>query len=540
MAKGHVWLCFLAKIACQSAAGSHSVLRWRILVQVLRFAGQYQLPLATRALWCFNLAPLEDDVLIPATYHGNLFGFYVAELAVISDLFHAVAFLLVWVPFRYAIFVQNGFLDLVKRCIDWSFRIDAEKASVWYAGHYTEVICLLPLRPWLYWLEYLLRELVWIEACLRVCLSPFFVDFENVGFESFFLGLQRKFVLLNLCFKQFCVLITLLWHTALITWLCVNRTRICFFGCFYASVGFKIFIVEHEDSLHLDQSRFQELLLVHELWDQLVLTMQFFFEHSDDIILAFQHIGQIPSQWCKTIVRLPLCLALLYGHPTLQTIVAARAIVLFVLDDIHSVDCLATIDALDGYIWTNCFMLFNLTLYAFCAASFESLTFHCVELAYAIVLGDLIIIQNNIASHDVISTFELHFGKFLLNFLFDAYELRFEALHRAHSGLSMKLFKTFMMISCATWLAFDRIYKYCLAESTKILRFQLIFCQQIWWIEREWLLVGATLHICLRLYFLFGSGIGHFHFRIVYFLMKNTGNVRFLYRKIILYSLNNS
>ena len=93
-------------------------------------------------------------------------------------------------------------------------------------------------------------------------------------------------------------------------------------------------------------------------------------------------------------------------------------------------------------------MLFNLTLYAFCAASFKSLTFYRVELAYAIVLSDLIIIQNDIASHDVISTFELHFGQFLLNFLFDADKLRFEALHRAHAGLSMELFKTFMMISC--------------------------------------------------------------------------------------------
>lgn len=178
---------------------------------------------------------------------------------------------------------------------------------------------------------------------------------------------------------------------------------------------------------------------MHELRYQLILPVYFLFEHFDHIIFAFKHVCKIASQRCEAIVRLPLCFTLLYGHATFQAIVAARAVILLMLDDIHPVDSLPTVYAFHGYIWTNGFMLLNLALNAFRPTSFKSLTFDCVKETNCIVLSNLVIVQNNIAAHDMISAFELHLGQLLLYFLLDTDELRFQALHGTHSSFCVEL-----------------------------------------------------------------------------------------------------
>ena len=90
-------------------------------------------------------------------------------------------------------------------------------------------------------------------------------------------------------------------------------------------------------------------------------------------------------------------------------------------------------------------MPINFTTNAFCFAMFVLLTFNGSILAFIVMLGHLIVLEHYCASHRVITAFELHFLKLLLNFLLYAQEFGLFALHGTHTCFVMEFFKTFMM-----------------------------------------------------------------------------------------------
>ena len=104
-----------------------------------------------------------------------------------------------------------------------------------------------------------------------------------------------------------------------------------------------------------------------------------------------------------------LGLFLLNSHAALLAVVGALTIGLLMLDYVHSLDLLATIDAWHFDVGANCLMAVNFLTYAFGFAMPVSLALHWSKLAAAIMLGHLLVLQDLGTAHTMISTLELHF-----------------------------------------------------------------------------------------------------------------------------------
>ena len=174
------------------------------------------------------------------------------------------------------------------------------------------------------------------------------------------------------------------------------------------------------------------------------------------------------------------------------------ALLLLVLQDVSSLDLVTTVDALYANIWTNGFVVLNLALDTLCTAVSKCFTLNCVILTFLIMVCDFKVIQNNVTTHYMISTFKLHLHKFLFNFFLDAYETRLRTLHRTCSSLSMKFLQTFIMKSSFTRPTFNWINQNSLTQTAEILWLELILRDQILSVKlmRSWI-----LHICLWLWF---------------------------------------
>ena len=149
---------------------------------------------------------------------------------------------------------------------------------------------------------------------------------------------------------------------------------------------------------------------------------------------------------------------LLNGHATFLAVVSALAFSLLVLDNAHALHILAAVNARHVHIGANCFMPVDFLPNAFGLAMAICLAFNRGKFAAAVMSGNFLILQHLCAPHAMISALELHFLELFFNFLFDAKELRFYALHRAHACFVVELLQAFVMETLLARLALNRVH----------------------------------------------------------------------------------
>ena len=147
----------------------------------------------------------------------------------------------------------------------------------------------------------------------------------------------------------------------------------------------------------------------------------------------------------------------LNSHSTFRTIVSSLTFIFLVRYDILSWDHFLTVNTRHFDIGANSLMPINFTTNAFCFAMFVLFTFNRSIWAIIVMWRHSIVLEHLCASHHVMTAFELHFLKLLLNFLLNAQEFGLFALHGTHTCFVMEFFKTFMMESLLAWFTLYRI-----------------------------------------------------------------------------------
>jgi hypothetical protein len=151
----------------------------------------------------------------------------------------------------------------------------------------------LPFVPRLVRLEYLLVQLVRIEPCFSQNIPPLFVDLQNFSFKLLLFVLELELNLLLLLF----VVVSLRRRQGMFTTVSICVTdgittwswTLSLFG-FNAGLCLKVFVIKHQDRFHLDKPAFKLFLLLEQLFDELILSLNLFFEHLYNIVLAFEHV----------------------------------------------------------------------------------------------------------------------------------------------------------------------------------------------------------------------------------------------------------
>lgn len=223
----------------------------------------------------------------------------------------------------------------------------------------------------------------------------------------------------------------------------------------------------------------EHFLSLQQLGYKLILSLDLFLEHVDDVVLALEHIGQVAGKRREAIVAGPLRLALLNRHAALEAVVRPFALHLLVLYDIHPLHHHATVDARHGDVGADCLVSLYFCANAFGFALVVTLAFHWLVAALRIMLRDLRVAQYFVAAHQVVPALELHLLQLFLDLLFDAKESRVRALHRALACFVVKLLEAFVMETALAGSALDWVHENGLAESAEILSLQLILCEQV-------------------------------------------------------------
>ena len=112
-----------------------------------------------------------------------------------------------------------------------------------------------------------------------------------------------------------------------------------------------------------------------------------------------------------------LGLILSHFHPTLETVVCSRALILLVLDQMATLNHLPAVDTNHLNVRTHGFVISDLRLNALGLAVGVGATLDRLERT-SLVMGCYFFIQKHFgASHLMMTTFELDLGQFLLHIL---------------------------------------------------------------------------------------------------------------------------
>ncbi len=112
----------------------------------------------------------------------------------------------------------------------------------------------------------------------------------------------------------------------------------------------------------------------------------------------------------------------------------------FVDYNVHSLDHGTAVNAGNGDVGADGFMLLNFLPDAFCLTIGVSLAFYRLKSAILIMCSNFSIVKYFITSHKMVSTFKLHFHQLFLDLLFDREKFRISALHWTHARFIVELF----------------------------------------------------------------------------------------------------